>query len=223
MDYPSLFCVCAPDPTCCECTERWWSDRSTCSCVYLWGYTCQTWRLLCRRMSTCRKSCTPTLPQRLYVLKLGLVLRLRFSGLVPMSEGLQQQSFLSVPLQFDSGTPRPQMSSCFLLTMAEDSIEGIYDTLKQCALISKSAGGIGLSIHNIRASGSYIAGTNGSSNGIVPMLRVFNDTARYVDQGGGKRKGAFAVYLEPWHGDIFEFLDLRKVPNSLSLSVHELL
>ncbi len=116
----------------------------------------------------------------------------------------------ATPTLFNGGTPKPQMSSCFLLTMKEDSIEGIYDTLKQTAKISQSAGGIGLAIHNIRATGSYIGGTNGTSNGIVPMLRVFNDTARYVDQGGGKRKGAFAVYIEPWHADIFEFLDLRK-------------
>lgn len=116
----------------------------------------------------------------------------------------------ATPTLFNAGTPKPQLSSCFLLTMRDDSIEGIYDTLKQCALISQSAGGIGLSIHNIRATGSYIRGTNGESNGIIPMLRVFNDTARYVDQGGGKRKGAFAIYLEPWHSDIFEFLDLRK-------------
>lgn len=114
------------------------------------------------------------------------------------------------PTLFNSGTCRPQLSSCFLLTMTEDSIEGIYDTLKRCAVISKSAGGIGLSVHNIRATRSYIRGTNGTSNGIVPMLRVFNDTARYVDQGGGKRKGAFAVYLEPWHADILDFLELRK-------------
>jgi ribonucleoside-diphosphate reductase alpha subunit len=114
------------------------------------------------------------------------------------------------PTLFNAGTPKPQMSSCFLLTMKEDSIEGIYDTLKQTARISQSAGGIGLAIHNVRATGSYIGGTNGTSNGIIPMLRVFNDTARYVDQGGGKRKGAFAVYLEPWHPDVFEFLDLRK-------------
>ncbi|KAJ8905287.1 hypothetical protein NDN08_001794 [Rhodosorus marinus] len=114
------------------------------------------------------------------------------------------------PTLFNSGTPRPQMSSCFLLSMTEDSIEGIYDTLKRCAVISKNAGGIGLSIHDVRASHSYIRGTNGTSNGIVPMLRVFNNTARYVDQGGGKRKGAFAVYLEPWHADIFDFIDLRK-------------
>lgn len=116
----------------------------------------------------------------------------------------------ATPTLFNAGTPKPQMSSCFLLTMKDDSIEGIYDTLKQTARISQSAGGIGLSIHNIRATGSYISGTNGTSNGIIPMLRVFNDTARYVDQGGGKRKGAFAIYLEPWHADVFEFLDLRK-------------
>ncbi|KAL0076585.1 ribonucleoside-diphosphate reductase large chain [Phycomyces blakesleeanus] len=114
------------------------------------------------------------------------------------------------PTLFNAGTPRPQMSSCFLLTMKEDSIEGIYATLKICAQISKTAGGIGMSIHNIRATGSYIAGTNGYSNGILPMLRVFNNTARYVDQGGNKRPGAFAMYLEPWHPDIFTFLDLRK-------------
>jgi ribonucleoside-diphosphate reductase alpha chain len=114
------------------------------------------------------------------------------------------------PTLFNSGTNKPQLSSCFLLTMKDDSIEGIYDTLRQTALISQSAGGIGLSIHNIRAKGSFIKGTNGTSNGIVPMLKVFNDTARYVDQGGGKRKGAFAVYLEPWHADIFDFLELKK-------------
>ena len=116
----------------------------------------------------------------------------------------------ATPTLFNAGTPKAQMSSCFLLTMKEDSIDGIYDTLKQTAKISQSAGGIGLAIHDIRATGSYIGGTNGTSNGIVPMLRVFNDTARYVDQGGGKRKGAFAIYLEPWHADIFSFLDLRK-------------
>ncbi len=114
------------------------------------------------------------------------------------------------PTMFNAGTPRPQLSSCFLVALQSDSIEGIYETLKQCAVISKSAGGIGLHIHKIRATNSYIRGTNGNSNGIVPMLRVFNDTARYVDQGGGKRKGAFAIYLEPWHPDIFDFLDLRK-------------
>ncbi|MEX0996792.1 MAG: ribonucleoside-diphosphate reductase subunit alpha [Flavobacteriaceae bacterium] len=116
----------------------------------------------------------------------------------------------ATPTLFNSGTPKPQMSSCFLLAMKDDSIDGIYDTLKNTAKISQSAGGIGLSIHNIRATGSYIAGTNGTSNGIVPMLRVFNDTARYVDQGGGKRKGSFAIYVEPWHADIFDFLDLKK-------------
>ncbi|TGK50738.1 ribonucleoside-diphosphate reductase subunit alpha [Leptospira kanakyensis] len=116
----------------------------------------------------------------------------------------------ATPTLFNAGTPKPQMSSCFLLTMKDDSIDGIYDTLKQTAKISQSAGGIGLSIHNIRATGSYIGGTNGTSNGIIPMLRVFNDTARYVDQGGGKRKGAFAIYLEPWHADIFPFLELKK-------------
>ena len=116
----------------------------------------------------------------------------------------------ATPTLFNSGTPMPQMSSCFLLTMQDDSLDGIYDTLKQCALISKSAGGIGLSIHHVRSKGSYIKGTNGTSNGIVPMLRVFNDTARYVDQGGGKRKGSIAVYLEPWHPDILQFLDLKK-------------
>ncbi len=116
----------------------------------------------------------------------------------------------ATPTLFNSGTPKPQMSSCFLLATKDDSIDGIYDTLKQTAKISQSAGGIGLSIHNVRATGSYIAGTNGTSNGIVPMLRVFNDTARYVDQGGGKRKGSFAIYVEPWHADIFDFLDLKK-------------
>jgi ribonucleoside-diphosphate reductase alpha chain len=116
----------------------------------------------------------------------------------------------ATPTLFNAGTPKPQMSSCFLLAMQDDSIDGIYDTLKQTAKISQSAGGIGLSIHNVRATGSYIRGTNGTSNGIVPMLRVFNDTARYVDQGGGKRKGSFAIYIETWHADIFEFLDLKK-------------
>jgi ribonucleoside-diphosphate reductase alpha subunit len=124
-----------------------------------------------------------------------------------MSEGWFTHA---TPTLFNSGTPKPQMSSCFLLTMKEDSIDGIYDTLKSCAQISQSAGGIGLSLHDIRATGSYIKGTNGTSNGIVPMLRVFNDTARYVDQGGGKRKGSFAMYLEPWHADVFDFLDLKK-------------
>lgn len=116
----------------------------------------------------------------------------------------------ATPTLFNAGTPKPQLSSCFLLSMTEDSIKGIFETLQRCALISQSAGGIGLSIHNIRATGTYIKGTNGASNGIIPMLRVYNDTARYVDQGGGKRKGAFAIYLEPWHADVFEFLDLKK-------------
>ncbi len=116
----------------------------------------------------------------------------------------------ATPTLFNAGTPKPQLSSCFLLSMTEDSIGGIFETLQRCALISQSAGGIGLSIHNIRATGSYIKGTGGTSNGIIPMLKVFNDTARYVDQGGGKRKGAFAVYLEPWHADVFDFLDLKK-------------
>jgi ribonucleoside-diphosphate reductase subunit M1 len=124
---------------------------------------------------------------------------------------LSQRYFThATPTLFNAGTNLPQMSSCFLLTMKADSIDGIYDTLKSCAIISKYAGGIGLAIHNIRASKSYIRGTNGTSNGIVPMLRVFNNTARYVDQGGGKRKGSIAIYLEPWHADIFAFLDLRK-------------
>jgi len=116
----------------------------------------------------------------------------------------------ATPTLFNAGTPKPQMSSCFLLQVKDDSIDGIYDTLKQCAKISQSAGGIGLSIHNVRATGSYIKGTNGTSNGIIPMLKVYNETARYVDQGGGKRKGSIAVYLEPWHADIYDFLDIRK-------------
>jgi len=114
------------------------------------------------------------------------------------------------PTLFAAGTIKNQLSSCFLVAMAEDSIDGIYDTLKTCAIISKSAGGIGLHCHNIRASGSYISGTNGTSNGLVPMLRVFNATCRYVDQGGNKRPGSFAIYLEPWHADIFDILELKK-------------
>ncbi|KAK7550853.1 ribonucleotide reductase [Phyllosticta citricarpa] len=114
------------------------------------------------------------------------------------------------PTLFNAGTPKPQLASCFLIDMKEDSIEGIYDTLKTCAMISKTAGGIGLNVHRIRSTGSYIAGTNGTSNGLIPMLRVYNNTARYVDQGGNKRPGAFAIYLEPWHADVFPFLDLRK-------------
>ena len=116
----------------------------------------------------------------------------------------------ATPTLFNAGTPKPQLSSCFLLSVTDDSISGIFETLSRCAKISQSAGGIGLSIHNVRAKGSYIKGTGGTSNGIIPMLKVYNDTARYVDQGGGKRKGAFAIYLEPWHADIFEFLDLKK-------------
>ena len=116
----------------------------------------------------------------------------------------------ATPTLFNAGTPKPQMSSCFLLQMQDDSIDGIYNTLKQCAKISQSAGGIGINIHNVRATGSYIKGTNGTSNGLIPMLKVFNETARYVDQGGGKRKGSIAVYLEPWHADIYSFLDIRK-------------
>lgn len=126
-------------------------------------------------------------------------------------ELMSQKWFIhATPTLFNSGTPKPQLSSCFLLSVTEDSIPGIFETLSRCARISQSAGGIGLSIHNIRAKGSYIKGTGGTSNGIVPMLRVYNDTARYVDQGGGKRKGAFAIYIEPWHADVFDFLDLKK-------------
>ena len=128
----------------------------------------------------------------------------------------------ATPTLYNAGTPKSQLSSCFLLTMKDDSIEGIYDTLKQCAKISQSAGGIGLSIHDIRATGSYIRGTNGTSNGIIPMLRVFNDTARYVDQGGGKRKGSFAIYLEPWHADIFGFLELKKNHGKEELKARDL-
>lgn len=126
------------------------------------------------------------------------------------------------PTLFSAATPRPQLSSCFLVGMKDDSIEGIYDTLKQCALISKSAGGIGVHVHCIRAKGTYIAGTNGVSNGLVPMLRVYNNTARYVDQGGNKRPGAFAVYLEPWHADVFEFLDLKKNTGKEEVRAREL-
>lgn len=123
------------------------------------------------------------------------------------------------PTLFHAGTPQPQLSSCFLLNVAEDSIEGIYETLHKCALISKSAGGIGISAQNIRAKGSYIRGTKGYSNGLVPMLRVFDATARYVDQGGGKRPGAFAIYIEPWHADIFEFLDLKKNTGTMKAGI----
>jgi ribonucleoside-diphosphate reductase alpha subunit len=128
----------------------------------------------------------------------------------------------ATPTLFNAGTPRPQLSSCFLLSMEDDSIDGIYNTLKDCAMISKWAGGIGLHIHNVRASGSHIRGTNGSSNGIVPMLRVFNHTAKYVDQGGGKRNGSFAIYLEPWHADIELFLQMRKNHGDEELKARDL-
>lgn len=128
----------------------------------------------------------------------------------------------ATPTLFNAGTPKPQMSSCFLLQTKSDSIEGIFDTLKASAKISQAAGGIGISIHNVRATGSYIRGTGGTSNGIIPMLRVYNDTARYVDQGGGKRKGSFAIYLEPWHGDIFSFLELRKNTGKEELRTRDL-
>lgn len=124
---------------------------------------------------------------------------------------MSQKWFIhATPTLFNAGTNVPQLSSCFLVQMQDDSIEGIYNTLSQCAKISQAAGGIGLNIHNVRAKGSYIKGTGGTSNGLVPMLQVYNATARYVDQGGGRRKGAFAMYLEPWHSDIFDFLDLKK-------------
>ena len=124
---------------------------------------------------------------------------------------MSSQNFIhATPTLFNAGTRKQQMSSCFLLSMTEDSIDGIYETLKRCAHISKSAGGIGISVSNIRAKGSYIRGTNGHSNGLIPMLRVYDSTARYVDQGGGRRKGSFAIYIEPWHADIFEFLELKK-------------
>lgn len=133
---------------------------------------------------------------------------------------MSRQLFIhATPTLYNSGTPNPQLSSCFLLMMKDDSIDGIFDTLKNCAIISKYAGGIGLSIHNVRASNSYIHGTNGQSNGIIPMLRVYNNTARYVDQGGGKRKGSIAIYLEPWHADIYDFLDLKKNHGNESVSI----
>ena len=128
----------------------------------------------------------------------------------------------ATPTLFNAGTPHPQLSSCYLIAMENDSIEGIYNTLKDCALISKWAGGIGLHIHNVRASGSDIRGTNGTSNGIVPMLRVFNHTAKYVDQGGGKRNGSFAMYLEPWHADIEIFLEMRKNHGEEDLKARDL-
>jgi ribonucleoside-diphosphate reductase subunit M1 len=128
------------------------------------------------------------------------------------SYGLMSNKYFThaTPTLFNAGAPQPQLASCFLIDIKEDSLEGIFDTLKLCALISKSAGGIGLNIHGIRATGSHISSTAGSSNGIIPMLQVFNNTARYVDQGGNKRPGAFAIYLEPWHADVFEFLDMKK-------------
>ena len=165
--------------------------------------------------------------ERSYLLKMhGLVAERPQHMLMRVSVGIHKDDIASAietynlmserwfthatPTLFNAGTPKPQMSSCFLLQIKEDSIDGIYDTLKQCARISQSAGGIGISIHNVRATGSYIKGTNGTSNGIIPMLKVYNETARYVDQGGGKRKGSIAVYLEPWHADIYQFLDIRK-------------
>jgi ribonucleoside-diphosphate reductase alpha subunit len=128
----------------------------------------------------------------------------------------------ATPTLFNAGIYRPQLSSCFLLGMEDDSIDGIFNTLKECANISKWAGGIGLHIHNVRAEGSPIHGTNGTSNGIIPMLRVFNNTARYVDQGGGKRNGSFAIYLEPWHADIEPFLDMRKTQGDEELRGRDL-
>jgi ribonucleoside-diphosphate reductase alpha chain len=128
----------------------------------------------------------------------------------------------ATPTLFNAGTPHPQLSSCYLLSMESDSIDGIFNTLKDCALISKWAGGIGLHIHNVRATGSHIRGTNGVSNGIVPMLKVFNNTAKYVDQGGGKRNGSFAIYLEPWHADIAMFLQMRKNHGDEELKARDL-
>ena len=144
--------------------------------------------------------------------------------LVKETYDLMSQKFFThaTPTLFNAGTPRPQMSSCYLIAMEDDSIDGIFNTLKDCAHISKWAGGIGLHIHNIRAKGSHIQGTNGTSNGIVPMLRVFNNTARYVDQGGNKRNGSFAIYLEPWHADIFDFLELRKNHGDEELKARDL-
>ncbi len=177
--------------------------------------------------------------ERSYLLKMhGKVVERPQHMLMRVSVGIHKEDIQSVletyhlmsdrwfthatPTLFNAGTPNPQMSSCFLLQTQDDSIEGIFDTLKSCAKISQSAGGIGLSIHNVRATGSYIRGTGGTSNGIIPMLRVFNDTARYIDQGGGKRKGSFAVYLEPWHADIYSFLDLRKNTGKEELRTRDL-
>lgn len=132
--------------------------------------------------------------------------------LVKQTYDLMSQGYFThaTPTLFNAGTPRPQLSSCYLIALEDDSIDGIFNTLKECATISKWAGGVGLHVHNLRATGTHIRGTNGTSNGIIPMLRVFNMTARYVDQGGGKRNGSFAIYLEPWHADICDFLDLKK-------------
>ena len=144
--------------------------------------------------------------------------------LIEETYNLMSQKFFThaTPTLFNAGTPRPQMSSCYLLAMENDSIDGIFNTLKDCAHISKWAGGIGLHVHNIRAKGSHIQGTNGISNGLVPMLRVFNNTARYVDQGGNKRNGSFAIYLEPWHADIFDFLEMRKNHGDEELKARDL-
>ncbi len=136
-----------------------------------------------------------------------------------MSEGYYTHA---TPTLFNSGTTRPQLSSCFLLDMKDDSIEGIFDTLKESAQISKNAGGIGIAASKIRATGTYIKGTNGFSNGLIPFLKIFNETARAVDQGGGKRKGSIAIYLEPWHADIFDFLDLRKNQGKEELRARDL-
>jgi ribonucleoside-diphosphate reductase alpha subunit len=144
--------------------------------------------------------------------------------LVKETYDLMSRKFFThaTPTLFNAGTPRPQMSSCYLIAMEDDSIDGIFNTLKDCAHISKWAGGIGLHIHNIRAKGSHIQGTNGTSNGLVPMLRVFNNTARYVDQGGNKRNGSFAIYLEPWHADVEDFLELKKNHGDEELKARDL-
>jgi ribonucleotide reductase alpha subunit len=144
--------------------------------------------------------------------------------LVKETYELMSQKYFThaTPTLFNAGTPRPQLSSCYLIGMESDSLDGIYDTLKDCARISKWAGGIGLHIHNIRAKGTHIQGTNGNSNGIVPMLRVFNNTARYIDQGGGKRNGSFAIYLEPWHADIEDFLEMKKNHGDEELKARDL-
>ena len=144
--------------------------------------------------------------------------------LVKETYDLMSQKYFThaTPTLFNAGTPRPQMSSCYLIAMEDDSIDGIFNTLKDCAHISKWAGGVGLHVHNIRAKGSHIQGTNGTSNGLVPMLRVFNNTARYVDQGGNKRNGSFAIYLEPWHADIEDFLEMKKNHGDEELKARDL-